>query len=113
MAKRLLDFNPLTGESVFMQTDNDQMRIVHEQDVTSIIDGNKRLANDPQITRDGIKNDMLLYASIPNTLIVKWKQELGLDVFNKAHRNRLFKLLNSPEYKYLKTTTLTHNESRD
>lgn len=109
MAKRLLDYNPLTGESTFIQTDGDQMRVVHEQDVRGILDANKRLANEASVTRDGIKNDLLHYASIPNSLIIKWKQELGVDVFDKNDRKKVFSLLNSPEYKYLKTTALNHS----
>ena len=78
--------------------------------MTRIIDGNKRLQNAPEYTRKGMKKDMLHYASIPNALIIKWKQELGVDVFDRGHRKKVFQLLNSPEYKYLKTTELTHNE---
>ena len=107
--RRLLDYNPITGErTVFEYGADDRMVITHEQDIASIIDGNKRLANDDSITAKGIKNDMWHYASIPNALIVKWKQELGVDVFNKNHRKRVFRLLNSPEYRYLKTTSKHH-----
>jgi len=110
--RRLLDHNPLTGESVIFEyeagSDKDTLRITHEQDVSALLDGNKRLANDRDITKKGIKNDMWHYASIPNALILKWKEELGVDVFDKNDRKKVFKLLNSPEYKYLKTTDLTH-----
>lgn len=109
MSKRLLDFNPLTGERViFDYTHDDKMLITHEQDVGAILDGNKRLANNEGLTQRGIKADMWHYATIPNALIVKWKQELGLDVFDQSQRKRVFKLLNSPEYRYLKTTTKHH-----
>jgi hypothetical protein len=110
MSKRLLDFNPVTGEAVSLQFEGGSMRVVHEQDTKSILDANKRLANNDSLTRKGIKNDMLHYATIPNTLIVKWKQENGVDIFNPDHRGKMFRLLNHPDYKYLKTTTITHAE---
>ena len=106
--RKLLDFNPLTGERAVWESDGDKFRIVHEQDVTGIIDGNKRLANDEMYSRKHLKNDMLHYATIPNVVALKWKQEHGVDIFEKNDRKKVFSLLNSPEYKYLKTTTLTH-----
>lgn len=112
MAKRILDYNPITGETVNFDYDHaqDKIHITHEQNVNHLLDGNKRLQNSDDYTRKGMKKDMLHYASIPNTLIIKWKNELGIDVFSKEHRSRLFKLLNSPEYRYLKTTNLKHEE---
>lgn len=110
MAKHLLDFNPLTGEAVHLDFAEGKMVMTHSQDVENILDANKRLASATDLTRKGIKKDMLHYASIPNTLVVKWKQEKGVDVFNPNHRKRLFELLNDPEYKYLKTTHITHAE---
>jgi len=104
-----LDYNPLTGESCHMQFNGNEMRIVNTQDVSSLIDANKRLQNNESLTRKGIKNDLIHYASIPNGLILKWKQELGVDVFNKEHRKKVFALLNHPDYKYLKTTTIMHD----
>ncbi len=111
MSRKLLDLNPLTGERVVFEydTQTDKMRLTHEQDVQSIIDGNKRLANDESLSRKGIKNDWWHYATIPNVVAMKWLQEKGVDVHNPAHKQSVFKLLNDPEYKYLKTTTLTHN----
>jgi hypothetical protein len=104
-----LDYNPLTGESCYMHFSGDSFRIINEQNVTPIIDANKRLANNESLTRKGIKKDLLHYACVPNIVILKWKQELGVDLFNRAHRKKVFSLLNSPEYKYLKTTTITHD----
>lgn len=109
MSKRLLDFNPLTGESVtFEYNPDDTMRITHNQDVSAILSANRDLANNDELTARGIKKDMWHYATIPNILIQKWKQEKGVDVFDKAHRKKVFSLLNSPEYAYLKTTRKHH-----
>ena len=113
--KRLLDYNPLTGESVVFDYNEatDVLQLTHQQDVSRILDRNKELSANTDRTKKQIKNDMVHYASIPNTLILKWKQELGVDVFDTKHRKKLFKLLNDPEYRYLKTTTITHNFNTD
>lgn len=106
--RKELDYNPLTGERAIWESDGVQARIIHEQDVSRIVDANKRLANNEGLSKRGIKNDMWHYASIPNVVALKWKEEHGVDIFNPDHRKKMFSLLNSPEYKYLKTTTLTH-----
>jgi len=106
--RKELDFNPLTGERAIWESDGEKVRIVHEQDVTRIIDGNKQLANNEELSKRGIKNDMWHYATIPNVVVLKWKEEHGVDVFDQSHRKKGFALLNSPEYMYLKTTTMNH-----
>ena len=108
--RRVLDYNPLTGERVLFEyeRDTDRMRITHEQDVQAILDANKRMQANESLTRKGIKNDMWHYATIPNVVAMKWLQEHGVDINNPGHRKKMFSLLNQPEYKYLKTTTLTH-----
>ena len=110
--RRLIDYDPLTRESVWYDYDHTsgEMILHHHQDVGHIIEANKMRQNEDWYSKDGIKKNMWHYACIPNTVILKWKKEHGVDVFDKAHRRRMFKLLNDPEYKYLKVTTGTHNE---
>lgn len=107
---RLIDKDPITGEAVWWDFDHasQQATITHTQDVSAILEANKRSANDEDKTKHGIKNDWWKYASIPNIVIVEWKQKYGVDIFNRDHQKAWFKLLNSPEYRYLKTTTKTH-----
>ena len=106
--KKLMDFDPLTGESTVFESDGEKYRIAQYQDVTPIVDANKKLASNDDYSKRGIKNDMWHYATIPNVIVLKWKEEHGVDVFDQNHRKKVFALLNSPEYKYLKTTTLNH-----
>ena len=42
-------------------------------------------------------------ASVPMAIIEKWRNELGIDVFNPDHREAVRRLLNSSEYLYLRT----------
>ena len=86
----------------------DTTYIGREQDVSLILDANKVLANEPEVTKRGIKDGWWHYATIPNIIIEKWLNEKGVDVYNKDHQKEVFKLLNQPEYRYLKTTTKMH-----
>lgn len=107
--KRLLDFNPITGEKVWFDYDaNDQMTITHEQDVTGALEYAHARNTDSNYSKKGIKNDMWHYARVPNSVILEMKQKHGVDFFNKNHAKRMFELLNT-EYKQFKTTEKTHN----
>jgi hypothetical protein len=108
--RRLIDRNPLTGEEVWYQFDasTEQATITHEQLVAGMIDKNIEAANDEDKTRRGIKNDWWKYASVPNVVQIEWRQKYGVDMFNPDHQKAVFKLLNSPDYRYLKCTTKTH-----
>lgn len=71
------------------------------QDVGDILDLNKALATE----NDGWNKarDMRRVASIPVMVMVKWKAELGVDVLNPDHKDAVVKLLNDPDYAYLRT----------
>lgn len=107
---RLIDKDPITGEAVWYDFDphTEQATITHTQDVSTILDANQRAAGDEDKTRRGIKNDFWKYATIPNIVMLEWKTKFGVDFNNPAHNKAVFKLLNSPDYKYLKTTTKHH-----
>jgi hypothetical protein len=38
------------------------------------------------------------------TVVYEWKRLFGVDVYKKDHAQAVKKLLNSPDYRYLKTT---------
>ena len=110
MAKRIVDYDPLTAMSTFMDyvPETDTTTIYREQDVSTILDINKALQNNEQFTREGIKSGWWHYGKIPMIVIEKWLNEHGVDVFNRDHQKAVFRLLNQPEYRYLKTTTKMH-----
>ena len=111
MAKRILEYDPLTAMTTYVdyipETDT---TVVHreQEDVNIILDANKAIQNDEQISKDGIKNGWWHYATIPNIIIEKWLNEFGVNVYNKDHKKAVYRLLNQPEYRYLKTTTKMH-----
>lgn len=109
MSRRLLDFDPISRESVYFEMDDDGIATLHHhQDVGHILELNKMMSSDDDYTKRGMKQDWWHYARIPNNLIFKWLKEEGIDVFNKDHEKAVFKKLNSPEYRYLKVTTKKH-----
>lgn len=109
MTRRLLDFNPSTGETCWYQYDqhSEQMVLTHEQNVEGILEfaHGKTLGNS---TAKGIKGDMWHYARVPNSIIIEMKTKHGVDFFNKEHSKKMFALLNT-EYARFKTTAKTHN----
>ena len=114
--KRLLDYDPISGVSCYYEHTADNVVLTHEQDVRliqSILDQNKRDANNESKTKKGIKEDWWKYASIPAIVEIEWLQKYGVNLNDPAHKSKIFKLLNHPDYRYLKTTTKVHHVSAD
>ena len=107
--KRLLDVDPLTGETVWFEDTNDgYFQIRHEQAVEALLDHNKKLANDTDRTKKGIKEDWWHYGSVPNIVLQEWSLKVGGNILSKEHEKDFFRFLNSPEYAYLRTTHGKH-----
>lgn len=85
-----------------LEEDGDGSLIVHrEADVEPLLEINKAL----QTSGDGYtpSREMRRAASIPLAIIEKWKNELGVDVFDPDHIGAVRRLLNSNEYRHLRT----------
>ena len=63
---------------------------------------NKAAAN----ARDGYSptRDLREVAEIPMVVALKWKEERGIDVFNRDHWPAVKKLLRDPEWRHLRTS---------
>lgn len=109
--KRLLS-RDASGLEEWFHYDNltGDVHIETKQDVQANLDYTNRLRNDDDYTKKGIKNDMWHYAHIPPWVQVKWLNEYGLKNWPMLPENQklLFKLINSPEWAYLKTTNKIH-----
>lgn len=83
------------------------------QDVEAALDRNKALQNDESYSSGGIKNGMWHYAHIPNIVQLRWLTEYGSanHPMKPGNERLLFRLLNSPEWKYLKATGKIHTVS--
>ena len=108
--KRIIDYDPMTGISTWFEyiPESDLTIISRLQDVEGILELNKAMAKDTDYTKQGFKDGWWHYASIPNVLIEKWKTEHNIDVYKKEDWPAVFKKLNDPEYRYLKTTAKWH-----
>jgi len=105
--KRLLDHDPLTGVTQYHEYDPLTKRTTIEtvQDVTPFLERNKIRRNNEDYSREGIKNEWWHTATIPVVIQYKWLKEYGVDIYNKDHAQKVNSLLDSPDWKYLKTTT--------
>ena len=77
-----------------------EFAIEHIENIQPLIDSNKKLQNEDHSIRDEFR----LSARIPMTVYYEWKRKFGVDLYNKNHAQAVKKLLNSPDYRYLKTT---------
>ena len=115
MSKRLIDYDAESQTQTWHDYDevNDITTIAEVQDCEPSLDMSKALRNADvggakglnEYSKQGIKNNWWHVASIPNSVIVKWKKEKGVDVFNKHQWKEVQKLLNDSEYAYLRTGT--------
>ena len=80
-----------------------EFAIEHIENIQPLIDQNKKLQNEDHSVRDEFR----LSARIPMTVVYEWKNTFGVDIYNKNHAQAVKKLLNSPDYRYLKTTNRT------
>lgn len=106
---RLLDYDPLTGIYEYGEYDHmtKKLNIKRVQDVEPTIEYTKLKSNDEDYSKKGIKKGMWHYATIPAIVIEQWLK-IGVNIYNRDHKKKIFQLLNSPEYRYLKTTTKFH-----
>lgn len=112
MSRELFSYDAMTGMTVWFDYNEltDEVTLEYEQDIEPLLEANKAQANDEELTRQGIKQEMWKYASIPNSLQMKWLVEEGLDIFDDNAWPQIFRKLNDPQYAYLKTTSKNHRK---
>ena len=113
MARRLLDHDRDTGVSIFHTYDPNTKRTTIEnvQDADPFLEFNKSIANMESGGAMGlnmrskrqIKKGWWHVASVPIGVQYKWLKDYGVDMHNKDHQPRVKKLLNDPEWAYLRT----------
>jgi len=109
-SKELIAYDALNGIAQYHHYDSDTGDSTFESigDAGPVLEQNKVLANEPEVWKRGVKQEFVLYASIPTILQMKWLVEEGIDVYKKEHAHRVSKKLEDPEYRYLKCTTHRH-----
>lgn len=107
----VLDHDPFTGITTTFDYDEaaDQTLIGYHQDVTNILEANKRdLLNVEQHKRHA-KDEWSHYARIPTIVQYEWLTKYGVNFNDPDHKKAWLKLLDSPDYKYCKTTSYRHD----
>lgn len=111
MSKRIVDYDPVSGISLYSDYDpvTDITTVIHEfDDLEDRLEYSKRLQNDNDYTKQGIKTGWWHYAHTPNALIHKWLVEDGINPYRKQDLGRWVEKINSREYRHLKMTTKLH-----
>jgi len=108
MITRSLGIDPITGLETIHHFDEatEYTHIEHRQDTRSIVDFNKMLHNTSH-QHDGVKKDWVHAAIIPEIIQIKWMKEHGIkDIYAEEYWPKVKALLNSTDYKYLKTGSM-------
>lgn len=110
MSKRLIGVDAFSGIKTYHDYDHSSRKtvLIREHDnVEPVLDANKAQFNDGTMKAHGMKESFLKVASIPMIVIEKMRNEHGVDVFSDDpdQKKRLMKLLNDPEYRYLRTAS--------
>jgi len=108
---KLLDKDPLTGVSTLFDWDatENRFRLCYQQDAEPVIEANKRAQLDLDTQRKQAKEGWAQYASIPAVVQYEWLYKYGVNFADRDHWPAVMKLLNSPDYRYLKRTTYYHD----
>lgn len=109
MDKRFLGYDDFTGLMSFHHydalTDESHIETIQtEHQLNKELEATKELKSDEQYTREGMKNDMLHYGHVPSGVLMEWYAQ-GVDI---KSTKELMRMINKPEYAYLKTTTMVH-----
>lgn len=98
----LIDADPERGiTKVFHRLHDGDWAYETIQDVEPILDLNKWAQNASPAYN--IKGPSRQVASIPLIIIEKWRNELGVDYWNPDHQRKVDDLLNSSEWRWLRT----------
>lgn len=104
MAKHsaFLDAGAWNGVQRIFHRDHDgEFAVESRQDVQPILDANKEAQN--HCNPNNADGSMRMVARIPLIVITKWRNELGVDFWNPDHQDKVHALLNSSEWKWLRT----------
>jgi hypothetical protein len=113
MARRLLDFEPDSGVATYHAYDHEAKttRIEVVQDAAPFLRVNQARMNVDTATSGGlngisrkqIADGWWHVACIPVGVQMKWLDDYGVDVLNKDHFPAVKRLLNDPDWRYLRT----------
>lgn len=101
MTERLFDYDPATGTKTWFSSSEDNggtWQFRYEQDASPILDHNKEM----QAESFDKRSEMWHAAKIPTTVIYEWMVKYGVNLWDKNHKEGVRRLLNHPDYRYLR-----------
>lgn len=101
--KRLLDYDPETGVREIFESTDEGFNIHYEQDVEPSLDLNKAKQTHGKWGLADAKSEWRQVADIPHGVLYEWLTKHGVNFFNPDHEKKVLQLLNSSDYRYLKT----------
>lgn len=98
---RPFDYDPMTGMTTEFSTpdDGETWGFRYTQDTAPVLDANK----EQQATGFDRRSNMWHAARVPASIIMEWREKHGVDLYNPAHKEGVRRLLNDPDYRYLRT----------
>lgn len=90
-----MHFDPATGDPIGLE------RVA---DVEPVIEHNKRLATHNEGWSKS--RDLVRVASIPIMVQLQWIERYGFDPLDGKHQKELRRILNDPEWRYLRTSEI-------
>ena len=101
---QLIDDGSFNGMRKYIRSSDENqgtVQVRYEQDPTKLLDANKRAQSATAGTRmgDGLEK----VASIPACIIYEWITKHGVNLYNPNHQDGVKRLLNSSDYRWLKT----------
>lgn len=104
MTRRFLDHDGLNDQTEFFHYDEgkDTVTIETVADVEPVIENNKRLQNDGDGFFPGRNGRRI--ATIPDNVVLLWMTKYGVNVYDKNHQPAVKRLLNSSDWRYLRTS---------
>lgn len=102
--KRLLGRDDRTGIERWFHHDGETIAIETKQDVSKALDVCRKIRNEFQGYKDEGDHHHHHVAHFPQVVIDHWREEYGLDVFDPDHSEAVWKKLNDPDWRYLRTT---------
>ena len=110
MSEWLFDIDPLTGATeTFDYDESSDTAIIHRRsaDLQPLLDANKELANHGVRVKPAPGElDMRLEARITPEIQLLWFQKHGVRAWDKNHWEGVKRLLNSNEYRCLRTSNV-------
>ena len=98
----LIDYDQASGKAqVFHRMHDGDWAMETIQDVSDVLDFNKAAQNhiDPTVG-DGWARHV---AKIPTIFFEKWRNDYGIDIYNRDHEDAVMRLLDDPEWRWLRT----------